>query len=88
MERTYHTYVPSTYTGDAPVPVMFTFHGGGSYAIGQLAYSDFDVIAEKEGFIVVAPDYGMSALGRFTTPEVPEFTSAILDELIQDLQDR
>lgn len=81
IERTYHTYVPSGYKGDQPVPVMFTFHGGGSYAIGQLAYSEFDVVAEKEGFIVVAPDYGSSALGRFTTPAVPEFTSAIIDEL-------
>jgi len=81
VERTYHTYVPSSYTGREPVPVMFTFHGGGSYAIGQLAYSEFDVVAEREGFIVVAPDYGMSALGRFTTPGVPEFTSAIIDEI-------
>ena len=81
VERTYHTYVPSGYTGNEPVPVMVTFHGGGSYAIGQLAYSEFDVVAEREGFIVVAPDYGMSALGRFTTPDVAEFTSAILDEI-------
>lgn len=81
VKRTYHTYVPSSYTGQEPVPVMFTFHGGGSYAIGQLAYSEFDVVAEREGFIVVAPDYGMSALGRFTAPGVPEFTSAIIDEI-------
>lgn len=81
VERTYHTYIPSGYSGDEAVPVMFTFHGGGSYAIGQLAYSEFDVVAEKEGFIVVAPDYGYSALGRFTTPGVAEFTSAIIDEL-------
>jgi polyhydroxybutyrate depolymerase len=83
-ERTYHTYIPSGYTGDAAVPVMFTFHGGGSYAIGQLAYSEFDVVAEKEGFIVVAPDYGYSALGRFTEPGIAEFTTAILDKLIAD----
>jgi len=81
VERTYHTYVPSGYTGKEPVPVMFTFHGGGSYAVGQLAYSRFDVLAEREGFIVVAPNYGMSALGRFTTPDVPEFTSAIIDKI-------
>jgi len=81
VKRTYHTYVPSGYTGKDPVAVMFTFHGGGSYAIGQLAYSRFDIVAEQEGFIVVAPDYGGSALGRFTTPGVPEFTSAIIDEI-------
>lgn len=79
VERTYHLYVPTKYS--EPVPVMFTFHGGGSYALGQLAYSEFDVVAEKEGFIVVAPDYGSSALGRFTTPGVADFTSAIIDEI-------
>ncbi len=85
-ERTYHMYVPSSYerNGGADsggMPVLFMFHGGGSYAVGQIAYSRVDSLAEREGFIVVAPDYGLSALGRFQTPSVPEFTAAIIDEL-------
>jgi polyhydroxybutyrate depolymerase len=81
VERTYHYYVPSAYDGSESMPLMLTFHGAGSYAIGQLAYSGFDAVAEREGFIVVAPDYGINVRGRFDTPAISHFASAIIDEL-------
>lgn len=81
VERSYHYYVPSDYVAGEALPLMFTFHGAGSHGVGQLSYSDFDVVAEREGFIVVAPDYGVSALGRFDTPGVADFTAAIIDDV-------
>jgi polyhydroxybutyrate depolymerase len=84
VERTFTYYVPSTHDGTEAMPLVVTLHGAGSYGIGQLAYSDFDRVAEEEGFIVVAPDYGASALGTFTTPGIADFTSAIIDRLSED----
>lgn len=82
-ERTFHYYVPSSYDPASPVPVMVTLHGAGSYGIGQIAYSEFDRVAEEHGFIVVAPDYGISALGVFLTPGIADMTDAMLDHLVE-----
>ncbi len=83
-ERTYQYYVPSSYQSGDPVPVMFSFHGAGSYGLGQMVYSDFHRVAEREGFILVTPDYGVNARGTFQTPGVADFTSAILDRMIEN----
>jgi polyhydroxybutyrate depolymerase len=79
--RTFDYYVPSSYDPSSPVPLMFTLHGAGSYGAGQLFYSGFDRVAEENGFIVVAPDYGISAKGTFLTPAIAAFASAIIDHL-------
>lgn len=57
IERTYNCYIPSTYDGAKSYPLFVDLHGGGSYGIGQMSNSRSDRLAEKEGFIVVAPDY-------------------------------
>jgi polyhydroxybutyrate depolymerase len=82
-ERTFHYYVPTSYVPGEPIPVMITLHGAGSYGLGQMAYSEFDRVAEENGFIVVAPDYGLSALGLFLVPGIAGFTDAILDHLAE-----
>jgi polyhydroxybutyrate depolymerase len=45
----------------AQLPVMLAFHGGGGEAAGFKAYSGFDEIADREGFLVVYP-YGTGPL--------------------------
>lgn len=47
-------FIPSSYTGDKKVPVVFDFHGSHSHPDGQLKRSSWDKVAEREGFIVVA----------------------------------
>lgn len=83
-ERTFEYYVPSSYDASTPLPLMFTFHGAGSYGAGQLYYSQFDRVAEQKGFIVVAPDHGLSAKGLFDLNSTPAFTAAIIDYFVEN----
>ena len=67
--RAYRLYIPSSYDGSEPVPLVFVYHGGavmGEYfKLGNIiwfyrytfmeTYSDFNNKAEEEGFIVVYP---------------------------------
>jgi len=63
MPRTYQLYVPQGYDGTRPVPVVFEFHGYGSSAAQQLSYGDFRPLADRDGFLIVAPD-GQDRGGR------------------------
>lgn len=56
IERTYEYYVPSSYDGSQPTELLFSFHGLGSDAPGQRSLTNFEAIAEKEGFIAVFPN--------------------------------
>ncbi|MHA7968287.1 CE1 family esterase [Rhizobium sp. CAU 1783] len=53
-ERKAVYYIPSGYTGDRKVPLVFDFHGSNSHPRGQLNRSHWDLVAEREGFIVMA----------------------------------
>jgi polyhydroxybutyrate depolymerase len=54
--RTYELYVPRSYDGTRRVPVVFEFHGFGSNAKQQIVYGDFRPLAERNDFLIVAPD--------------------------------
>lgn len=54
-ERTFHYYVPDSYNDNKKTPLMFSFHGAGSDGPGQAFLSEFEKVAEEEGFIVVYP---------------------------------
>lgn len=54
-ERSYIVHVPRDRLVN-PWPVMLNFHGGGSSAAGQQAYSRMDATADREGFLVVYPN--------------------------------
>ena len=59
IERTYHLYIPNTYDGKKPIPLLIVLHGGGGNGKNmeeKTTLSGFDELAEKEGFIVVYPD--------------------------------
>jgi polyhydroxybutyrate depolymerase len=61
--RTYLLYVPEAYTGTKKVPLLFNFHGWGSNAAQQMALADFGPIADRNNFLVVAPN-GQDRGGR------------------------
>jgi polyhydroxybutyrate depolymerase len=53
--RTYILYIPAIYSGNAPVPLLFNFHGRGKNAGDQMLVGDFRPIADTAGFIIVHP---------------------------------
>ncbi len=53
--REYAVFVPKSYQGNTPVPLMFNFHGGSGDIASQIAISDMRSIADTAGFILVYP---------------------------------
>lgn len=53
-DRSFLLHVPVGLRG--PAPVVFTFHGRGSNAQQQLLLSGMTQVADREGFLVVAPN--------------------------------
>lgn len=92
LDRTYLLHVPPSYDGRTPLPVVFDWHGYSSNAAQQLAYSGFGPVADREGFIVVAPD-GQGSPAHFNLAVPPpagegddvRFALDILDRLERDL---
>lgn len=54
--RRYVLYVPASYTGQTPVPLVLDFHGLFLNGAQQRALSGYAELAEREGFIVAFPD--------------------------------
>jgi len=55
VNRTYDLYVPSTYTCESSEPLLIDLHGALLSKENQRDVSKFNLVAEKEGFIVVFP---------------------------------
>jgi len=53
--RNFLLYVPTTYDPGEPTPVIFSLHGRHANAPSQAYTTDFNSVAEREGFIVVYP---------------------------------
>jgi len=84
--RTYQQYVPRGYDGRTNVPVVFDFHGYGSNATQQMVYGDFRPLADRDTFLIVAPD-GQGASRHFNLGGEPglqddvAMVSALLDHV-------
>jgi polyhydroxybutyrate depolymerase len=86
LDRTYLQYVPKGYDGTKPVPLVLEFHGYGSNAREQINYGNFKPEADRDTFIVVAPNGGSSAGGRhFDLVKDVGMTGALLDRLEKEL---
>jgi len=88
VARPYELYVPVSYDGGHPAPVVFDFHGFGSNAVEQLAYSNFQPLADRDGFLIVAPEgQGEGAAKHFNLLDMPgeqddvAMVRALLDHL-------
>lgn len=61
--RSYNLYVPSSYPTDRHVPLVLRFHGLGGNG-GQEINSGYKGIADREGFILVAPTGAAGSVGN------------------------
>lgn len=55
-------YVPSSYDGHTPMPLVVLLHGLGSSGAGQESYVQFRPLAEERGFLYCYPDACLSHL--------------------------
>lgn len=53
--REYLLYVPRSYDPARPAPLIISLHGGALWGAGQMAISQWNEVADREGLIVVYP---------------------------------
>jgi polyhydroxybutyrate depolymerase len=82
--RSHRVHHPAT--GERPYPIVFSFHGFNSNAEQQERLSQFSVLADREGFIVVYPE-GLDEKWRFMGRSDADvlFTTAIVEKLAMDV---
>ncbi|MBI5936135.1 MAG: prolyl oligopeptidase family serine peptidase [Chloroflexi bacterium] len=56
QERNYHIHIPKAVDLTRPVPLVMVFHGGGGKAQQAIRTTDFNELADDDGFIVVYPN--------------------------------
>lgn len=61
-DREYLLYVPASYTRTKPTPLVISLHGAGLWGAAQQKTSQWNRVADREGFIVVYPS-GVSGNG-------------------------
>lgn len=84
VEREYLLYVPRSYDGTKAVPLVISLHGAGGWPTLQRDISQWNDIADREGFIVVYPA-GMRAPGpRVWRPSDVPFIADLIDKLQRD----
>lgn len=94
-ERSYILHLPPQYDGKRELPLLLAFHGGGGNAKQLLESNHLAAVADREGFVLVAPNGSGKLKKRFLTwnvgfgfgyameQEIDDigFVSALLDEL-------
>lgn len=89
LQREYLLYVPASYTGNEPVPIVFSLHGAGGTKESHYELSQFNLLADRENFILVTPQ-ALSILGTMTfwnqkndpnRADDVAFINALLDEV-------
>jgi polyhydroxybutyrate depolymerase len=91
FNRAYNLHVPSSYTGQKPVPLVLAFHPVGGDGKEMEKITGFNSIADQEGFIVVYPDAIAKHWDsrRSSAPDMTNdvgFISALIEELSQRYQ--
>jgi polyhydroxybutyrate depolymerase len=78
-------HVPPGYNGIRRLPVVVTFHGLGNNAEEQLALSGFAAVADRDGFVVVAPESRGPGWDLVGSPTRPGSDAAYVVALMHDL---
>jgi polyhydroxybutyrate depolymerase len=55
QKREYLLYVPKSYDRTKPTPLVISLHGAGGWPVQQMNLSEWNRVAEEQGFIVVYP---------------------------------
>ena len=77
-KRTYYVYVPKRVTASSPVPLIVLLHG--SNHVGLSLAEKWNDLAEKEGFIIVAPDSADSS--HWSVPgDGPQFLYELVEAI-------
>lgn len=92
--RSWLMYVPDSYIETEATPIVLLLHGRTANGASQAYTSDFNAIAEREGFIAVYPD-GLQQEWNYTRPpesgpndNLPDdeaFLGSLIDDLALDL---
>ncbi len=92
LAREYLIYIPASYTGAQAVSLLFSLHGATRTKEYQYDLSAFNLIADRENFILITPE--ATTLQRPTTlwnhnghPDGADdigFISALIDETLKD----
>ena len=82
IERSYIVYVPES-TRETDNPMVINMHGLGSNAIQQQFYSQFDLVADTSGAIIVYPNGVDNQWNIFSDTGVDDvgFISALIDTM-------
>lgn len=72
--RTYVVHVPPGYDPTVATPVVVLLHGQASYGIQQLIYSGYGALADREGFLVLAPDTAYPTVNQWLIGSGPGAT--------------
>ena len=94
--REWRTYLPSTYDGTTPMPLVLWLHGQGMEAASVEDWTDLVPFADEQGFLVVAPEGHAPDSGWMWEPGVADiplttddrdiaFIDALLDALGENL---
>lgn len=94
--RSWRTYVPSTYAGTMPMPLVLWLHGQGMEAASVEDWTDLVPFADEQGFVVVAPEGHAPDSGWMWEPSVADiplttddrdiaFIDALLDSVGEEL---
>jgi polyhydroxybutyrate depolymerase len=92
LQRDYILYVPASYSAGNEAPLLFNFHGYTSNAWQQAFYSNFNTVADDDGFIIVYPEGTLDNTGTShwnvgwggSTVDDIGFTSALIDSISAD----
>lgn len=86
LERSYVLHVPAGLTD--PAPVVIVLHGRGGTGVGLGAYTGFDDLADREGFITLYPsaidgewNYPKGILGYDVIHDDTAFLTALVDHI-------
>lgn len=89
-KRSYRLHLPASYQPGRAMPLVLNYHGRGSNAREQEAYSGFVPLSDSEGFLLVTPDalgdpQQWSGTVLQKTPDDTAFTRTLLDSLEGEL---